>query len=349
MKGETKGADISRWHVLYMYATCASFESILETKTLKISLTRDVNDPMENFLQTGHKNARVFQAERIRSELPPYFCFSKSITNPQLWGQYAEKNRGVCLAFVFPIFHETSESGIYSVLDKYAVTNMVWGDVIYAENRVRLTDGKDNDATLIFTKGKDWEYEEEVRCVCPYDLATSCENGKLFYSWPLDYLAGVIMGADCKYTKGYVLKKLELAFKHDNNVLFKEGILKQWIVSRAVENDILYEYHALPWVNNSNGKIFVDACNMAHGIKMLQDDVIGDAYEHNIGKLTMSKPMPWSEWATILKKYGISEVCRVLKLPYKASLPLMEEMGVRVEIISRIRFMLPKYFRKNVE
>lgn len=342
--------DLTRWSVLYMYATSDGFENILKSKALKISLTRDVNDPMENLAQTGNKHMRIFQAERIRSELPPYFCFSKTITNPQLWGLYAEKNKGVCLAFLFPIAHNISEQNFYDVGEDCAdsdMKNTKWGDVIYDEKRVIF----ENDSatnSLIFTKGKDWEYEQEVRCVCHYDAASECKDGKLFYKWPLKYLAGVVLGAECKYTKGYVLQKLELSLPKEENELFSRRILKSWGVSRALENDFLYEYHAFPWIDDIDGEKYCEACNLCRAINMMQTEVLEEDYVQKIGRFKMRKPMPWSEWATLIKHYTLKDVCKVLNTSYKDSLPALEKMGVRFEVLSRINNSLPMCLSKDI-
>lgn len=328
-----------------MYASWRSFEQIISSKKLKISLTRDVNDPMENLVKTGKNNKRVFQAERIRSDLPPYFCFSKSVTHPLLWGHYGDVNRGVCLAFLFPIRKYNETSNLY---EKYvlseentsapqpwaAFADAEWGDVIYTSERVSGDNKNYSDNKLIYTKSTEWSYEEEVRCVCSYSSATECKDGKLYYGWPLQFLAGVVLGADCSYTKGYIEQKLNEV--KDNNILFSLGIMDRWVVTRAMEHDVLYEYHACPWMNNCSCEKWMEACNLARTIKMLPYSVFSASYEVYLSKRNFPRVLPWSEWAMILKSFSLNEIASVFKTAKTSREVPYSRMGVRKEYIERI-------------
>lgn len=338
--------EVSRWTVLYMYATCESFEKIIDTEMLKISLTKDVNDPMESIPQTGDGKLRTFQINRIRNALLPYFCFSKSITHPMLWGHYAEKNRGVVLAFLFPISKNSNTSAeeyekiTEDQADEEGLTDLgfessEWRDVTYSENRVAYSKIYDNEKRLIYTKSDEWKYEEEVRCVCPYESADECKGGRLFYKWPLRYLAGVIIGAECNYTKGYIVRKLNS--QKCNNILKKKQILKDFIVSKAKENDYLYSYHVCPWMNGMDGKKFLEACEFSHSIQMLKEDVLGDEYKAKLKKLFVPKQLQWSDWSEILKNSSLEKIVGAVHERKNKQIDRLAELGLCEERLKTIR------------
>ncbi len=66
---------------------------------------------------------------------------------------------------------------------------------------------------LVTTKAYSWHYEEEIRMVCNLPQSDKIEKGKILYSCPMDFLAGVIAGPCCCYSNGLLHQKLILAYE----------------------------------------------------------------------------------------------------------------------------------------
>lgn len=160
----------------------------LYRRRLKVSTSRDINDPFE-FLAAGKNKASRAEANRFRNEAfkdKGLISFSRNWRQPLLWSHYADNHRGLALGFDIP--------------QKLCFT------VIYTEERVRLPQISPNSyvfgAKLAFkesidrTKFKAWEYEEEVR-VFPNLRGSIFENGLYFRTFEdIGKLKQVVIGAD---------------------------------------------------------------------------------------------------------------------------------------------------------
>lgn len=108
----------------------------------------ELNDPFE-FLGVDLSDRQFRRALReTKAELSTtkgILCFSKTWTNPVLWGHYADKHRGICLGFEVPS----------SVLNK----------VEYVDSRLPRPDVHDEAfmKKLLLTKFSHWQYEQEYR------------------------------------------------------------------------------------------------------------------------------------------------------------------------------------------
>lgn len=81
-------------------------------------------------------------------------CFSKTYKNALMWSHYADKHKGVCIGFdfqtekiyenflLFKVRYSTKIEPV-SFFEKKELINFKW----------------------IYTKSKDWEYEEEIRAI----------------------------------------------------------------------------------------------------------------------------------------------------------------------------------------
>ncbi len=120
----------------------------LRNRRLQISRIMELNDPFE-FLGVDLSDRQFRRAvKKTKTELSTtkgILCFSKTWTNPVLWGHYADKHRGVCLGFEVPS----------SVLEK----------VEYVDSRLPRPDVLDEAfmKKLLFTKFSHWQYEQEYR------------------------------------------------------------------------------------------------------------------------------------------------------------------------------------------
>jgi hypothetical protein len=143
-------------------------------RRIKISRFSDLNDPFELLavdLSNREHRAAFRKTKEQLNENRGLLCFSKSWSNPLLWGHYAEKHMGICLGFDVP--------------------DRLLAPVIYAEHPMKIRiDPKTNQPKLtkqvmhrlLRTKFADWKYEDEVRLFVGLDQDT-IESGCYFYSF----------------------------------------------------------------------------------------------------------------------------------------------------------------------
>lgn len=309
---------------LYMYVREEALEIILSNWNLKISVTKAVNDPMENlpqFDKDRQSKAKNFQENGI-----PYFCFSEDITNPQLWGQYAQEGRGACLAFLFPLrpthtkygnpeIGETSgrawtwscdrKSFPIPILDDETVH---WEALHYTDTRATVANDK---KACIFTKGKDWSYEKEVRCCCSQLFADEATNNNMLYDWPMQFLAGVILGPETKYTEAYIQRKLSARLggetegttgttHREARWLRDNGILPWPLVGKARFHKTKYEYYCAPWGDALEGRLPYAAIALAQNLQVLK---LNNTSYHLAILHRQKQPRDWSEWMDALSAY----------------------------------------------
>ncbi len=159
----------------------------LRDRRLKISRIHELNDPFE-FLGvelSDRKFRRALKQTKDQlSEKNGLLCFSKNWRNPVLWAHYANKHRGLCLGFDFPV--KSVE------------------EVTYVNSR--LPKPKKLDETfvkkLLFTKFCHWIYEDECRVYVTLDTPIE----EIYYKEFSDDLAlrQVIVGAESEITRAQV-------------------------------------------------------------------------------------------------------------------------------------------------
>ena len=173
------------------YLTGAQFAlSNLALRRIKVSRFSDLNDPFE-LLAVDINNKEYRPAIRSTKEeinnSKGLVCFSRSWSNPLMWGHYGERHTGICLGFDVP--------------------DEMLADVIYAKKLLKLEIDKKTKKPmlteevmkkLLLTKFYDWQYENEVRLFVELDHDT-IESGKYFYSFSNDLiLREVILGPHCE-------------------------------------------------------------------------------------------------------------------------------------------------------
>jgi hypothetical protein len=164
----------------------------IEKKRIRISEIDQLNDPFELWCVSQ-------QDKRIRVELSNYkkemchrsglICFCAHWHNPLLWSHYADKHRGMCLGF------DVDDSGLKTVN--------------YVEERsdLKMPPTEENADELLFTKYRDWQYEEEWRKWFPLDKR---EDGHYFYPFDrLVQLREVIAGPLCTESKDNIDQALK--------------------------------------------------------------------------------------------------------------------------------------------
>ena len=158
-----------------------AYKDLLD-KRIKVSRFLDLNDPFELLaVHQGREGCRKQFAQLARKvhDEEGVICFSKSWRNPLMWSHYADRHRGVCLAF--------------------EATNL--RQINYRPDRLwRGPDslqGQDLTQLLLTTKFSQWQYEQEVRMLLPLSRMVE-EKGLYFKPFEADLkLTKVIVGPRC--------------------------------------------------------------------------------------------------------------------------------------------------------
>jgi hypothetical protein len=156
----------------------------IRKQRLKISEIDQLNDPFELWCVSQEDRRLRLALREYKNEMTKRFgmiCFCKHWHNPLLRSHYADKHRGMCLGF------DVDDRGLRPVN--------------YVEERSNLTmpPTKESADELLFSKYRDWQYEEELRNWFKLDER---EDGHYFY--PFDdfvQLREVIIGPLCATQK----------------------------------------------------------------------------------------------------------------------------------------------------
>ena len=81
---------------LFMYVSEDSLFKILKSGLLRLSLPWNTNDVTECVAQQA-----TTQSEGVKEF--GYLCFSANPHSPAMWGLYADRSKGACLAFDFEV------------------------------------------------------------------------------------------------------------------------------------------------------------------------------------------------------------------------------------------------------
>jgi len=152
----------------------------LYEKRLKISRIHDLNDPFEllpfKLSVREHRLATVQEKRRLATNRG-VLCFSAGWDDPVVWAHYSDKHRGICLGFEVP--------------DAYC------DRVKYVSKRLPFPKTATDEVAdaWLFTKYRNWQYEQEIRIMAPLGLA---EGGLYFRDFDAALrLVKIIAGAQC--------------------------------------------------------------------------------------------------------------------------------------------------------
>lgn len=163
--------------------------SNLSLRRLKVSRFSQLNDPFEflaaDLSDPRHRSA-LTKFKNIIDKTKGMICFSRTWSNPLIWGHYADRHRGMALAFDIP--------------------NELLSSVIYTKTRVKIQfdtkskkviNGKSISNKLMRTKFEDWKYENEHRMFIELK-DTPKESGIYFVDFSESLiLREVIVGHEC--------------------------------------------------------------------------------------------------------------------------------------------------------
>ena len=257
--------------ILYKYVSYKAFESIMEKWALKASFPFESNDPLEYVAQyTDSKIDGHINNHSPQDEPPPFISFSRKMSDVTMWGQYADFARGVCLVFKFPLSEDSREYWADENADsiptyihhstKADTRNIRLEGVRYSNDRFTLGDiikehsGVNPDFMAlcwkIFAepiKASSWQYEDEVRIMEKCENASSESNGMLLYSWPMNYLYGVIVGSNTPFPTEYIKHKIRICYNNtEKNHNFWKNSFDCYVI-RASVHPTKFAYEAFPF------------------------------------------------------------------------------------------------------
>jgi hypothetical protein len=165
----------------------------IKNRRIKLSEIDKLNDPFELWC-VKHSDPRIWSAfkglKEQMSKGSAVLCTSKNYKNPLLWSHYADRHRGICLGL------EMDNRGM---------------DVQYRADYLELPPRPiplEFMTTVLSTKYKDWQYEDEWRGW--FSIDTKDVSG--FYFYPFDEhikLRQIFLGPLCKTSNADLLNALE--------------------------------------------------------------------------------------------------------------------------------------------
>ena len=207
---------------LYMYTDEKALFSILRSGKLRLSLPWNTNDVTECVAQKATE-----QSEGVKRY--GYLCFSKNPHSPVMWGQYANRCKGACLAFDFEIDTiENAQPETYRILDRGTFS---YGDTLihaieYERNRLPAASKQEEpfDISFFFKKSKEWEYEQEYRIL--YRLGDDSristhkdddsEMPKFYVKGILSHLSAILLGTQFPHEIQEVIAEMRENVKASN-------------------------------------------------------------------------------------------------------------------------------------
>lgn len=190
---------------LYYFTRTKWALTAIRDRRLKATNPDDTNDLFEFFPRQwenvkARESAQWFRWRETQGDdlSMRILCFSKTCTNPLLWGHYAEKGKGICLGF-------DVNGGAYPVC--YKPHRIAPGDQIFREEFAIHVSWSEP----AFVKSKYWEHEEEWRMLAPVDRLYLCPMTGLFY-FPFQgrmTLREILIGPRCEEGNSNIRYQLE--------------------------------------------------------------------------------------------------------------------------------------------
>ena len=171
----------------------------LEQRRLKIARIAELNDPFEWMARAENERERTALREmkEEQNKKSGLLCFSKSWESPVLWSHYADRHRGVCLAFEVP-------DALIKEVDYRKSPLRFERHRFLADSRF----AQEFSDQLVSTKYQDWQYEREIRLFVKLDPKAEID-GRYFCDFSNDLrLAEVIVGVESLMNRQAILTAL---------------------------------------------------------------------------------------------------------------------------------------------
>jgi hypothetical protein len=174
---------------VYHFLSAKNALDDLRKRQIKLSEIDKLNDPFELWCSAqGDRRLRA-ALRRWKEEIAQRFgilCFCKRWHNPVLWSHYADSHRGMSLGF------EVDEGGLKPV------------SYLNGRPPLQLPPTQERVEELLYTKYRDWSYEEELRCWFSLE-EREASTGLHFYSFDEKVqLREVIAGPLCDTPKATI-------------------------------------------------------------------------------------------------------------------------------------------------
>ena len=244
---------VSKYLRLFLYVDEKGLEDIFERQRIKISCPMRTNDATEAVAQNEFS-----QGEDVRE--CGYICMSSVHDSPAMWGYYANRSRGACVVFDFPIYEHNDHQ--YRIL-KNGIDRLepwvTWIEKIQyksnrAKSKIKYFETDKPNFELLTTKSKDWEHEQEYRLfyylrhISPYNIEIS-ENMEgrsvIYYDTSiLENITGVILGVNYAGSISDFLAKIKHArHEHESKGGYPQFYpIKDIPVIRASFDNIKFRY-----------------------------------------------------------------------------------------------------------
>jgi hypothetical protein len=165
----------------------------LNRRQIRLSEIDKLNDPFELWC-SAQADRRIRAALRgwKRDMAPQYgmLCFSRHWHNPVLWSHYSDKHQGICLGF------ELDEQSLRPV------------QYVGKRTALQLPATQETMEQLLYTKYRDWSYEEELRAWFRFE-ERDASTGHYFYNFGTKLqLREVIAGPLCVTPKATIVAEL---------------------------------------------------------------------------------------------------------------------------------------------
>lgn len=176
-----------RQHCMRLYQFLRANDALddLQRQRLKISRLDELNDPFELLAADLRDKAMRRAFEATRAELVQRYgvlCFSRGWRNPVMWSHYADRHRGICLAFEVPTAKFASMN--YDAKRLPDVLPKLLTGTTEAQEQMMLR--------LLTTKFRDWKYEDEVRVFSALETVDSA-TGFYFADFGDDLILKVVI------------------------------------------------------------------------------------------------------------------------------------------------------------
>lgn len=174
--------------LLYHFLPLEFAKLNLRHRRLKISTFDALNDPFEFFCFDTSKSdfrTQLRNGHRAIVNDMGVMCFSKAWNCPVQWAHYADRHRGICLGFSYP----KELAHIFRLVE-------------YSESKfdAKLLNVEQILNKALYTKYKNWEYEQEVRTVIELKERDNDGNYYMPFEGNLN-LEKVIVGCNCEISR----------------------------------------------------------------------------------------------------------------------------------------------------
>lgn len=147
-------------------------------------------------------------------------CFSKSSSSVLMWSHYANNNKGVCIEFENENFLEVVYSIKRSIMrTKQIIYKILWG--IHSGSNLVFQNTKKIKYLLtiapLLTKSKDWEYENEVRCILPITSEKVIQRDNMYF-YKMKNIKSITLG--CRVSQNEKLQLVKIC-KNKNLHLYE--------------------------------------------------------------------------------------------------------------------------------